>query len=200
MEQPPTFEVEGPRIEQELVRETFDKEIGALRASGEDRDDAAARRSAGRRSSPSRRRHRAARGRVRDPGAVAGKGLEEIPWAQFLRSRRRRIRRCRPSPASPSPPPRPASSTRTAPTCSSPSSTRGPRWRASSPGRNAARRRSTGAPPRCPRARRGRFSSTPATPTPSPANAAARRCGSPPRWWPRRSAAGRSTSTSPRPG
>jgi peptidyl-prolyl cis-trans isomerase C len=33
MEQPPTFEVEGPRIEQELVRETFDKEIGALRAA-----------------------------------------------------------------------------------------------------------------------------------------------------------------------
>ena len=31
METPPTFEVEGPRIEQELVRETFDREIGALR-------------------------------------------------------------------------------------------------------------------------------------------------------------------------
>ena len=33
METAPTFEVEGPRIEQELVRETFDKEIGALRAA-----------------------------------------------------------------------------------------------------------------------------------------------------------------------
>jgi peptidyl-prolyl cis-trans isomerase C len=31
MEAPPTFEAEGPRIEQDLVRETFDKEIGALR-------------------------------------------------------------------------------------------------------------------------------------------------------------------------
>lgn len=31
MESPPTFEAEGPRIEQELVRETFDTEIGALR-------------------------------------------------------------------------------------------------------------------------------------------------------------------------
>lgn len=31
MEQPPTFEQERPRIEQELVRETFDKEIGGLR-------------------------------------------------------------------------------------------------------------------------------------------------------------------------
>lgn len=31
METPPTFEQQGPRIEQELVRETFDREIGALR-------------------------------------------------------------------------------------------------------------------------------------------------------------------------
>ena len=31
METPPTFEAEGPRIEHDLVRETFDREIGALR-------------------------------------------------------------------------------------------------------------------------------------------------------------------------
>lgn len=31
METPPTFEQEGPRIEQDLVRETFDREIGSLR-------------------------------------------------------------------------------------------------------------------------------------------------------------------------
>ena len=46
---------------------------------------------------------------------------------------------------------------------------------ASSPGRNARRRRSTGARRRSPAARRGRCSSIPATPTPSPASAAARR-------------------------
>jgi peptidyl-prolyl cis-trans isomerase C len=32
-ETPPAFEAEGPRIEQELIRETFDQEIGALRAA-----------------------------------------------------------------------------------------------------------------------------------------------------------------------
>lgn len=32
---PPTFETEGPRIEQELVRETFDREMGALREAAE---------------------------------------------------------------------------------------------------------------------------------------------------------------------
>ncbi len=35
METPPTFEEERQRIEQELVRETFDKEIGALRDTAE---------------------------------------------------------------------------------------------------------------------------------------------------------------------
>ena len=49
------------------------------------------------------------------------------------------------------------------------------------------------------RARRGRSSSTRATPTPSPASAAARRSSCPPAWSPRRSAAGRRRSSSPRP-
>ncbi len=33
LETPPSFEAEGPRIEQDLVRETFDREMGALRES-----------------------------------------------------------------------------------------------------------------------------------------------------------------------
>ena len=79
------------------------------------------------------------------------------------------------------------------------SSTRAPRSPASSPGRNARRRRSTGARRHWRRARRGRCSSIRATPTPSPASAAARRSSCRPAWSPTRWAAGRRRSSSPRP-
>ena len=92
-----------------------------------------------------------------------------------LRSRRNTFPTCRRSPACASRPARPASSTRAAPTCCSRCSTRAPRSPACSPARNVRRRRSSGAAPSSRAARRARWWSIPATPTPSPARPAATR-------------------------